>query len=573
MRSPTRATLLATSFAALGSGCGGGGDSIKAVDTAALATVLVTEADDVDLSSFGPVPMTSAMSGDDSYYIEPPAELCAGKPAPELVATDHLYGYMGDGGDYRYADQWVSGETVESATSRFASGLAALEACVEAGDLRRIDVPPGEVDDLVRYIEEAESPTPDDEYRMIIYARNGGVVMLHTLGVARHDKYSVEQRDHLAAVVVEKLAELGRVEVPLDSTSIAATSVTTPPSSASSRTNLTAAPSTERTEVATTEPETSPPSTLPFPSPPIDESFRFLIPRVEGYDDDKPVDVVWPFFDLPGGASAYAVEITATGSGEQIATLIVAGRTDQNQLFETYVGALFDAPVPVTLEGLTPIDDQLAFTSNNALPRWESIADAAVVSAELPDLDAGRWTWRHDELIWIVTGNLAAESYVSGLIGAQGAGSDPFNYQGLDGGSLDLVPDIPAVQYWDLPRTNVLQVLGASSWGPCTQAAYNGYVAAVDDTDPEIGDERSLFIYAAKIGNGCQDNGFYDSFLAELDTILGLEPAEIAGRSVRRSDREIYYVTPEAVVHLSSQRPETLTEQALVIEAFIRGQP
>ena len=109
--------------------------------------------------------------------------------------------------------------------------------------------------------------------------------------------------------------------------------------------------------------------------------------------------------------------------------------------------------------------------------------------------------------------------------------------------------------------------------GPCTQAAYNGYVAAVDDPDPELGDERSLFIYVASIGDGCQDNGFYDSFLAELDTIPGLEPADIAGRSVRRSDREIYYVTPEAVVHLSSQRPETLTEQALVIEAFLHGQP
>ena len=48
---------------------------------------------------------------------------------------------------------------------------------------------------------------------MITYARHGGVVVLHTLGVARHDKYSVEQRDHLAAVVVENLSELGRVEV------------------------------------------------------------------------------------------------------------------------------------------------------------------------------------------------------------------------------------------------------------------------------------------------------------------------------------------------------------------------
>ena len=106
------------------------------MDTAALANVLVTEADDVDMSSFGPIPMTSTMTRDDSYYDEPPTELCDDEATTELVAADHLSGYMGDGGDYLSADQWVSGEGVDAASRRFAIGVAALERCAEAGELR-----------------------------------------------------------------------------------------------------------------------------------------------------------------------------------------------------------------------------------------------------------------------------------------------------------------------------------------------------------------------------------------------------------------------------------------------------
>jgi hypothetical protein len=79
--------------------------------------------------------------------------------------------------------------------------------------IARSTPPPGDVDEVYRYIREAESPEPDDEYTMVTYAHHAYVVVLHVLGVARHDKYSVDQRDQLAAVVIDKLAELGRVEV------------------------------------------------------------------------------------------------------------------------------------------------------------------------------------------------------------------------------------------------------------------------------------------------------------------------------------------------------------------------
>ena len=42
-------------------------------------------------------------------------------------SADRLYAYMGDGGEYRYADEWLSGETVDAPSSRFACGSETLE--------------------------------------------------------------------------------------------------------------------------------------------------------------------------------------------------------------------------------------------------------------------------------------------------------------------------------------------------------------------------------------------------------------------------------------------------------------
>jgi hypothetical protein len=211
----TRATALAMSALVASVGCGGDDDGVDAVTTEALVAALVTEADGVDLSSFGPVPMTSATGGTDDFYLEPPTELCdAATAATEFVAADDLYGYMGDGGDYRYADQWVTGETVDAAAARYASGVEALERCATAGELQRVEPPPGDVDEVVRYVDE-EYPSPDYDvgYRMITYARNGGVIDLHVLEIVIADRYSVEQRDDLATAVLDRLGDVGRVEV------------------------------------------------------------------------------------------------------------------------------------------------------------------------------------------------------------------------------------------------------------------------------------------------------------------------------------------------------------------------
>ena len=282
--------------------------------------------------------------------------------------------------------------------------------------------------------------------------------------------------------------------------------------------------------------------------------------------------MAWPLYDLPGGAEAYAVQITPTAGSTSIGVLVVAGRTGPNELFDTHAGRMFNGPVPVVVEGMMPTDAGTYVSTSNAQPIWAAVADAAVITAKIPDLDAGRWTWRHDGLIWTVIGTLGAEQYVAGLIEAQGAGSDPFNFQGLRGDLEHRFPSIPAVHYWDLSRIDTLNFMQTAPLWTCTESVYYSYVAAADDADPEIGDERSLFIDVSQIASGCDDN-FVAAVLNDLETSGQLRREDIAGRSVLRSDREIIYVAGDTVIHFSSEQPETLTEMQLVIAEFLRGQP
>ena len=69
------------------------------------------------------------MTADDpgEYYQVPPSEPCDAADDVELVGPNDLYAYMGDGGDYLYMDQWLSGETVAEASERFAAGARVLE--------------------------------------------------------------------------------------------------------------------------------------------------------------------------------------------------------------------------------------------------------------------------------------------------------------------------------------------------------------------------------------------------------------------------------------------------------------
>ena len=205
-------TVLAVVVA--GAGCAGEGnalgsrDDIEQVEPEALVPVLVTEDDEVDASSYGPIPMTSDNPGDD-YYQSPPTQFCEDGAEVEVLADGDMYIYLGDGGDYLYIDHWVTGEPLAAATERFDEAVAAIEDC---GDdyAHQVDTSHPGVDDVRRYEVREEA---GDEYFSFVYARNGGVVTLLAVETLNPDRYDGDDVDHLIDVALDKLASIGRVEV------------------------------------------------------------------------------------------------------------------------------------------------------------------------------------------------------------------------------------------------------------------------------------------------------------------------------------------------------------------------
>ena len=100
-------------------------DASEAVEADELVPLLISEADGIEATAYGPRPMTAAEPGDEEYYVEPPTE-CETGDEMEFVASDDVYAYMGDGGDYLAIDQWITGESAAAAGERFAAGAAAI---------------------------------------------------------------------------------------------------------------------------------------------------------------------------------------------------------------------------------------------------------------------------------------------------------------------------------------------------------------------------------------------------------------------------------------------------------------
>ena len=168
-----RGVLLLASLVSLIIGCGGSGGSDVEVESADLVEVLLSEEDASTLEMFGPCPMTIT-DGTDSWYQEPwPA--CQESSSVDLHTADDLHVYFGDGGDYIYVKQWVSGESVAGATDRFRLGTKAFEECVSAGELQPLKIPDvtidsDGIDQLAVYDQPGLGP---DEYRWVTFARNG----------------------------------------------------------------------------------------------------------------------------------------------------------------------------------------------------------------------------------------------------------------------------------------------------------------------------------------------------------------------------------------------------------------
>ena len=199
--------------------------------------------------------------------------------------------------------------------------------------------------------------------------------------------------------------------------------------------------------------------------------------------------------------------------------------------------------------------------------------DAAVVVARLPEADRGQWVWTHDGLIWIVRGQLVSEQFVTALLAAQGAGSDPSDFQGLSGDLPDRLPTIPGVTYYQLDRPTALASMQNFISGPCAEAFAAFYIPAADDPDPEVADEHSFSILLSDIGRACADEGVLTDRLAELDANPQLRQETVAGRPVYRTDNEVIYVSSDLIADFSSLSPEIWLAMQPVIEQFIGAQP
>ena len=188
-------------------GAVGTGDA-DAVEPEELVPLLIVEEDGIPATSYGEVPMTS--DEPDEYYQPPPDEVCGDSSDVELVGPSDMYSYLGDGGDYLYIEQWVSGEATGAAAERFDAGVEVLEGC--GGWVEEVDVPGADVDDIRRY-ERTGAGEEEDRYFGIVYARHGGVTMLLFVDVLSGSDFDEADVEHLVDVALDNMTQLGRVEV------------------------------------------------------------------------------------------------------------------------------------------------------------------------------------------------------------------------------------------------------------------------------------------------------------------------------------------------------------------------
>ena len=262
-------------------GCAGSGTS--EVEPAALVDVLLSEDDAATLEMFGPRPMTIADEAE-SFYQEPwPA--CEASGSVDLHATDDIHVYFGDGGDYVYVKQWVSGETIAGATARFRAGMAAFEECVSANELEPLDIPDvmidtDGIDQVMIYSQPGLGP---DEYRWVTFARNGGILMTLFIDIFLTEAYTYEEAEGLVNVALERLAEIGSVGVKGSESAAApesAATPTTPPTTSIKAPSTSAAQSTSDAPTSTSvQASTTSEGVATASAPSLTDS----LPQLEGY--------------------------------------------------------------------------------------------------------------------------------------------------------------------------------------------------------------------------------------------------------------------------------------------------
>lgn len=363
---------------------------------------------------------------------------------------------------------------------------------------------------------------------------------------------------------------------PADSSAPATTEsapTTTPdPTASTDASTTTALPDT--TPATTEAPAASarPPTTdRAIAGPPIHEPLAALIPAVDGIDTEPAVDVYWPVYDLPGGARAYAADLL--GPTGRIAQIVIAEGSGANQLEATYISTIFRDGVQFLRDSTEGEDGTTYILTNVGRPEWQAVNDAAVIVSSIEVDDVGAWIWQYDGRIWIVRGQRgAAGDYVARVIDATGAGSDPFNYQGLTGRLADRMPDLPGWLYVDLPRATVLANMPNTLAGPCADSLYSGYVVPADDPDWQLMAPEDLGWNIMTVAPGCVDGGFMDELMATLDGDPELRRGTLGGRDVYRNDNGLVHFDGRLIIEFYSQAPATVVAMEPFMEAFLAAQ-
>jgi hypothetical protein len=229
------------------------------------------------------------------------------------------------------------------------------------------------------------------------------------------------------------------------------------------------------------------------------------LPAVAGYTSaPRPsVPIAWMRqLDFPHEATGAARDVQQGAVG--IGSVMIVDGLD----LADYVARLFDDRVGFERD-TEQTDDGTWTVTDLVRSRWQAFAGIPVVTATVPDGDAGQWVWGHDGHTWIALGSLAMSVYVGALIAAQEATSpsNPYDY---------------------------------------------GY---------------DLGLFAATIGGACADDGFFTDLDGALDG-MAMSEEMIGAVTVRRDANNVVAIDGDDVYHFNSTDPATLTEMEPFLTAF-----
>jgi hypothetical protein len=181
---------------------------------------------------------------------------------------------------------------------------------------------------------------------------------------------------------------------------------------------------------------------------------------------------------------------------------------------------------------ITSPDGKTLAVTNDGVPAWEIVGNELVLGAED---HRNHWTglWYHNGAFWEVSGDKAARSYATALIGQQATtGTEPepeqVDIDVLEGTLARLAVDVPGFIYVDAPHANVLQSLAESGLAKCADQFSLHSVHPADDPNPTGFDDGDIALRMTTLAEGGDCNGGR-SIVQRVLTTPGMEATRIQG--------------------------------------------